>query len=572
MKSLRMALPLLWAYSALRFSCFATDVLTHRNNVEHTGWNSTETTLTPSNVNVRQFGLLANLPVDAPIFAQPLYASGVFIGGSNHNLLIVATENDSVYAFDPNSFALLWKASLLGAGEQPAIPFDSCTDLMWSNSSSPTAPALGITATPVIDRAIGPNGAIYVLAMSMTVGQPQQYYARLHALDLSTGQDMQTETLNSPVTIKATFPSLSGTITFNPQSQRGRPALLLQGGIVYTAWGSQCDTQPYYGWIIAYDENTLKQTAVFNDNPNQNLNGGLGGGGIWGAGGAVAGSPEGDLYFMTGDGLFDTRLLLNGFPWYGDYGDSFMRLGGNLKVIDFFCPSDQYELASLDNDLGCGGVVVLPGIVDNSDATWNLAVGGSKAGTVQIVSRMTGMGGYNNGNTDKIYQEFTLPPPNNAMWSSPAYFNDGANNVIYFGPEGSPLLKYVFANAKLTGPSAMANTICGSNPAYFQFPGASPSVSSNGANASSAIVWAYQNLNPPPSNLPIPDYGTPVLHAFDSNLNELYCSQENPADDISQPPYNASATKFMVPTVCNGEVFVGTTNSVAVFGLLPIPR
>jgi hypothetical protein len=568
MKSLRMALPLLWAYSALRFSCFATDVLTYRNNVEHTGWNSTETTLTPSNVNVSHFGLLANLSVDAPIFAQPLYASGVSVKGISHNLLIVATENDRVYAFDANSFALLWKVSMLGAGEQPAIPYEGCTDLMWSNSSSPTAPALGITSTPVIDRGIGPHGTIYVLAMSMTIAQPQQYYARLHALDLSTGKDMNTKTLKSPVTINATFPSLSGTITFNPQIQRNRPALLLQGGIVYTAFGSQCDTQPYYGWVIAYNAKTLQQTAVWNDNPNQNPNGGLGGGGIWGTGGAVAGSPEGSLYFMTGEGLFDTNLT-NGFPSMGDYGDSFVRLSeGNLAVLDYFCPSDQYQLASLNEDLGCGGVVVLPGIKDNSGTTWIFAIGGSKAGTVQIVNRH-GMSGYNSGNADNVYQEFTLPPPNNEMWSSPGYFNDGKNNVIYFGPVGSPLLKYVFVNAKLTGPTATATANCAGNPNYFQFPGATPSVSSNGANATTAVVWAYQSLNPPNGALPIPGYGTPVLHAFDSNLNELYCSQENPADDFGPA---GSASKFMVPTVCNGEVFVGTTNSVAVFGLLPKSR
>jgi hypothetical protein len=227
-------------------------------------------------------------------------------------------------------------------------------------------------------------------------------------------------------------------------------------------------------------------------------------------------------------------------------------------------------LASLNEDLGCGGVVVLPNIKDNSGNTWVLAIGGSKTGSVKIVNRTHGMGGWQNGNPDTNYQTITLPPPFNSIWSSPAYFNDGTNDVIYFGPEGYPLLKYVFMNAKLTGPSAMATANCAGNPNYFQFPGANPSVSSNGASASTAVVWAYQNMNPGADGTP--RYATPVLHAFDSNLNELYCSQQNPADDISQPPYNALATKFMVPTVCNGKVFVGTTNSVAVFGLLPKSR
>jgi hypothetical protein len=563
MKSLRMVLPLLWASSALHFSCLATDVLTYHNDDERTGWNSTETTLTSSNVNVHQFGLLANLAVDAPIFAQPLYVSGVTVGGSSHNLLIVATENDSVYAFDANSFTLLWQVSLLGAEEQPVLPYDACADLLWTNTSSENAPALGITATPVISRSIGPNGTIYVLAMSMPTNSSQQFaYARLHALDLSTGQEMQTKKLKSPVTISATFPSLTGTITFNPYIQRGRPGLLLQGGIIYTGWGSQCDIQTYYGWIITFNAKTLQQISVMNTNPNQNPNGGLGGGGVWGSGGALAGSPEGSIYLMTGDGLFDTNLSGTGFPSTGDYGDAFMRVSPSLAVLDYFAPSNQYQLASLNSDLGSGGVVVLPAMKDTSGNTWSLAVGAGKDGTMYLANRNQ-MGKYNV--QDQIYQEVTLPPPHNAMFSSAAYFHGGKNFMIYVGPVGSPLLRYNIVNAKLTtNPTATSTTICGTNPNSFSYPGATPSISSNGTNTSSAVIWAYQNLNPAGVGS---HYGTPVLRAYDYNLNELYCSQENPADALG-----GAATKYLVPTVCNGEVFVGTTNSVGVFGLLPNPR
>jgi hypothetical protein len=592
MKSLRVALHLLWACSALPFSCFAADVLTYHNDNEHTGWNPSETTLNPSNVTVSTFGLLQNISVDAPVFAQPLYVSNLAVQGTFHDLLIVATENDSVYAFDADSLSQtpLWKTSLLGAGEVPAIPKNSCGDLLWSTSASgETAPALGITATPIINRNAGKHGTIYVLAVSMNSGSGT-YFARLHALDLSTGTEINTATLKSPATIgsypvtpgsiQTTFPNLSGSLTFNPQAQRNRPGLLLQNGIVYTGWGSQCDERPFYGWIIAYNANTLKQAFVLNLNPNNP--GEEGGAGVWGGGAGLTGSPEGAVYFMTGDGLFDTTLNSNGFPSTGNFATSFMRVAKNLSVVDYFTPMNQAYRGTPNNnfDLGSGGVVVLPDMTDALGNTHSLAVGGGKAIStnnfptscpVYIVNRKN-MGKYNP-SKDKVYQTVGLPEGTgqNGIWGSPAYFNDGTYGYLYFGPESYGLVRYIFMNAKMaSSPQYTSNNM----PPYtiFDVFGATPSISSSGTNASSAVVWAYQNLNPPNEDTDPPRYGTPVLHAFDAHLDEIYWSQQNPADDLSQPPYNALAVKYGVPTVCNGKVFVGTLNSVAVFGLLPTPR
>jgi hypothetical protein len=595
MKLLRVALNLFWACAALRLSCFAADVLTYHNDNLHSGWNQNETTLNPSNVRVSTFGLLQNLGVDAPVFAQPLYASAVPVGRISHNLLIVATENDSVYAFDADSLSQtpLWKISLLGAGEVPAMPDNSCGDLLWSNDpSDETKPQLGITSTPVIDRNAGLHGIIYVLGVSMDSATATHYFARLHALDLSTGKEINTAKLKSPVVIQATYPTNGGTLTFNPQTQRNRAALLLQNGIIYTGWSSQCDQRPFYGWVISYNENTLAQASVRNLNPNNPGEGG--GAGVWGGGAALTGSPEGSIYFLTGDGLFDTMLTKSGFPIHGNFGSSFLRVAKNLSVQDYFTPNNQSYIGNpeINLDLGSGGVVVLPAMTDASGITRSLAVGGGKAvtdssgiptsGPVYIVDR-NNMGKYN-GSQNMAYQTLFLPEGTgqNGIWGSPAYFNDGTFINIYFGPEGYGLVQYVFQSALLPqSPNATSNNL----PPYtiFDVFGATPSISSNGADGTSAVVWAYQNLNPPDETTNPPRYGTPVLHAFraidhfssppsEPALTEIYGSQQNPQDDLGQPPYNALAVKFGVPTVCNGKVFIGTLNSVAVFGLLPQSR
>jgi hypothetical protein len=522
--------PIVLACYALSTHCFAADVLTYHNDNARTGLNSSETTLTPQNVNASSFGLIRNLPVDGAVYAQPLYVSNaqVFSAGQSlgsHNLVIVATEHDSVYAFDADSGTMYWRVSMLGAGEVPSDPL-GCGDI---------TPELGITSTPVIDRAMGSHGTIFVLAMSKTPNTTN-YYDRLHALDIATGQDVL-----SPVTIQASYPGngpnndASGHVIFDPRHERGRAGLLLLNGTIYTEWGSFCDFEPFAGWIIAYNENTFAQTAVFNSNPNgippsSYLPDGSGGG-IWQSGSPAAVDPAGNLYLATGNGPFDTNLN-NGFPSNGDFGDSFLKLSANLKVIDYFTPFDQAKAAANDTDLSSGGSLVLD-IADSGGLVHHLAIAAGKDNNIYVLNR-DNVGKFNSG-SNNIYQELPNALPG-GVWSSPAYFNGS----IYYEPQSHQLRQFKFSNAKLDPvPVSISNTT-------FPYPGGVPSISSSGNT--NGIVW-------------IQEFGNQaILHAYDAtNLsNELYSSV---AVNFGSP------VKFSVPTVCNGKAFVATQSSVGVFGL-----
>jgi hypothetical protein len=527
----------IFACYALSGGGFAADVLTYHNDNAQTGLNPQEGTLAPQNVNANSFGLIRNLPVDGAVFAETLCVSNaqVISGGQFrgfHNLVIVATEHDSVYAFDADSGTLYWRVSLLGAGEVPSDGRD-CADLPGEN---------GVTSTPVIDRAQGPHGTIFVLAMSKTPDDAH-YYERLHALDLATGQNVL-----APVTIQASFPGNGpgadgiGNVIFNPAQQRGRSGLLLANGTIYTQWGSFCDIEPYSGWIIAYNEQTLVQTAVFNSDPNgtppsSDLPGGSGSG-IWQAGSPAGVDAAGNLYDSTGNGPFDTNLNINGFPVSGDYGDTFLKLTPSLKVTDYFTPSDQLTLAVNDGDFGSGGHLILD-IPDSSKVIHHLVISAGKDTNLYLLNRDS-LGGFNS-QGNKVYQELAGALPG-GVWSSPAYFNGS----IYYEPQAHSLLQFqLTSNAMLDPVPTSASKIT------FSFPGGTPSISSLG-NAN-GIVWVQENRN-----------SQVVLHAFDAtNLaNELYSSA---GVNFGVP------TKFAPPTVCNGKVFVGTMNSVGVFGLLQPP-
>jgi hypothetical protein len=535
MNIFRGSVAIFFACCVLSVHGFATDVLTYHNDNTRTGWNSQEATLTPLNVNADTFGLIRNLPVDGAVFAQPLYVSNaqVVTGGQFqgfHNLLIVVTEHDSVYAFDADSGVLYWRVSILGTGEVPSDGL-GCSDLLTEN---------GITSTPVIDRAIGPYGTIYLLAMSKTPDNAS-YIERLHALALATGQDSL-----PPVTIQASYPGNGpgndghGNVIFNPKQQRGRAGLLLTNGTIYTAWGSFCDFPPFTGWIIAYNERTLSQTIVFNTNPNgtppsSDLPDGSGSG-VWQAGQPPAIDAAGNLYVATGNGPFDTHLDSNGFPISRDYGDTLLKLTPSLQVTNFFTPTDQLSLAENDGDFGSGGTLVVD-VADSDNSVHHLAIVAGKDSNIYVVDRDT-MGGFSSP-INNIYQVVTSALPG-GVWSSPAYFNGS----IYYDSQGHSLWQFKFTgNATLDPVPVSAST------ALFPFPGGTPSVSSLGN--SNGIVWIKELRN-----------GQVILHAYDANnlATELYSSA---GVSIGAP------TKFGPPTVCNGKVFVGTMNSVGVFGLLP---
>ena len=505
-------------------AAFSQNVLTYHNNNARTGLNAAETTLTLSNVNSASFGKLFTVTVDGLVDGEPLYLSAVPIPGSGtHNLLIVVTENDSVYAFDADTGGAIWNISTLGAGEKASD----------DRGCSQVTPQIGITSTPVIRRPAGSNGVIYTVAMSKN--SSGDYFQRLHALDAMTGKELY----NGPVTITAKYPgtgdnSSGGEVVFDPAQYKERSGLLLAGDTVYLTWASHCDIRPYTGWVMGYNATTLAQKTVINVTPNGNE------GAIWGSGAGLTADGSGNIFFLDANGVFDTTLTSGGFPDSGDYGNAFIRLttSGGLAVADYFEMDNGVEESNGDVDLGSGGALLLPPMKDGSGNTWNLAVGAGKDTNLYIVNRES-MGKFNpksNGN----YQELSGALPG-GIWSMPAY----ANGRLYYGPVGQPILEFQFKDAKLlTTPVAKTNN-------SFGYPGATPSISSN--KGSNTIVWAAENTNPA------------VLHAYNAKtLVELY----NTNQAAGGRDHFGAGNKYITPMIINGKVYVGTTNGVGAFGLL----
>jgi outer membrane protein assembly factor BamB len=351
----------------------AQDVLTYHNNNARTGLDSKETILTTANVNATSFGKLFTIPVDGKVDAQPLYLSAVTIAGKGtHNLLIVATEHGSVYAFDADTGVNVWRRTTLKSGE-------TTSDVRGCDQ---VTPEIGITSTPVIRRPAGSNGVIYTVAMSKD--SSSNYHQRLHALDAATGNEL----FNGPVEIQAKFPgsgdnNSGGFVIFDPAQYKERSGLLLLTGTVYLAWASHCDIRPYTGWIMGYSAATLKQTTVLNVTPNGNE------GAIWGSGAGLAADSNSNLYVLLANGVFDTILNSNGFPNSGDFGNSFLKLSttSGLAVADYFEMYNQQSENDADIDLGSGGALLLPTMKDALNQSWQLAVGAGKDSNLYIVNR-----------------------------------------------------------------------------------------------------------------------------------------------------------------------------------------
>jgi len=501
------------------------DVITYHYDNLRTGLNPQEMILNPSNVTSAKFGKLGSFSVDGKVDAQPLYLSGVNIPGKgSKNVLYVVTEHDSVYAFDADSIngttsAFLWKASVLGSGERPSD----------NRGCDQVSPEIGITSTPVIDRS---RNALYVVAMSKD--SSGNYFQRLHALDLTTGAEL----FGGPTTITAKFPgtgahSSGGNVVFDPRQYKERPGLLQLGNTIYTTWASHCDIGPYTSWMMSFSADTLAQTSVLNLVPNGND------GGIWMSGAAPSADAAGNIYFIIGNGDFDTTLDGNGFPKNGNCGNCFVKVTSTapLQLLDYFTPLNTVSESNGDVDFGSGGQLLLPDLVDGSGQTRHIGVGAGKDGNIYIVD-LENMGKFN-ANQDNIYEQ--INGQIGGVYSKPAYFN----NTVYYGAVNDNLKAFPITSAKLAG------TPSSKSAHSFGYPGTTPSVSSSGN--SNGIVWAIENSGA-------------VLHAYDAtNLSkELYNSSQaaNGRDSFS-------GNKFITPMVANGKVFIGTPNSVAVFGLLP---
>ncbi len=505
------------------------DVTTYHYDNARDGLNANEKALTLANVNSNSFGKLGLYSVDGHVDAVPLYLSQLTINGGTHNVLYAVTEHDSIYAFDADSGAVLWQKSALETGEAPSD----------NHGCGQISPEIGITDTPVIDRKLG---AIFFVAMSLD--GKGAYHQRLHALNLTTGAEMQ----GGPSEITASYPgtgefSQNGMQIFDPAQYAERVGLLLMNGSLFLGWTSHCDEDPYTGWLMMYNETTLKQTSVLNLTANgptePHYEGGEGS--IWQAGAGLAGDSQGNVYFLDANGIFDTSMNGSGFPSQGDYGNSFMKVSsanGKLTPADYFAVYNSLAESLADHDLGSGGVLLLPDMTDANGATLHLAVGAGKDGNIYLVNR-DNMGKFNS-SANNIYQE--LPGAVGPVFGMAAYFN----NAIYYGGVNDVLQAFTLQDAKLnTTPSSQSSTV-------FGYPGTTPSISANGTQ--NGIVWAVENAT------------LAVLHAYDaSNLgHELYNSSQaaNGRDNFG------AGNKFITPMIINGKVYVGTPNGVAVFGLL----
>jgi Abnormal spindle-like microcephaly-assoc'd, ASPM-SPD-2-Hydin/Protein of unknown function (DUF1573) len=502
---------------------------TFHNDNARDGQNTNETVLTTGNVNYKQFGKLFSQPVDGLVYAQPLYVPAVSIPGQGvHNVVYVVTEHDSIFAYDADSLTAspLWQTSLINPSAGVTTVPASDVELAPCQS---VGPEIGITGTPVIDPA---NTTIYLLARTKEVsGGVTNYVQRLHALDITTGAEQS----GSPVVIQASVPgngedSVNGSVAFDPFLQNSRVSLLLANGVVYLGWASLCDRQPYHGWVIGYDANTLAQVGVFNTSPN------FAASGVWQGGGGIAADSAGNLYLNSANGRFD--IPAGGVEW----GDTVLKLDATsgLSVADYFTPFNQYTDDSEDLDLGSGGPLLLP---PQKGHTTQLLISVGKDGTVYLVNRAD-MGHFSPLSNSQDVQ--TLTAALGEMTSTPTYFN----NQVYFWAAGDYLKAFTLELGLLSETPVSTGSL------KSGYPGAVLSVSANGSL--NGIIWALETDKH--ANL-----GPAVLRAYDAaNISrELYDSTQAGGRDKA-----GVAVRFTAPTVANGKVYIGTSTEIDVYGLL----
>jgi hypothetical protein len=499
-------------------------VTTSQYNNSRTGAALNEKILTPRNVNTKQFGKLGAFKVDGAVYAQPLYVAGVEVPGKGmHDILYVATEHDSVYAFDiahPGD-SPLWQVSFLNkaTGETTVSEDDAQCPFI--------RPEIGITSTPVIDIK---TGTLYVLARTKIRhrGTADEYFQRLHALAITNG----VEKFGGPKLITASVQgkgagASNGQVAFDPLKENARAALTLANNTVYIAWASSCDVDPYHGWVMGYDAETLAQKSVLNVNPDGSE------AGIWLSDTGPAVDADGSLFIPTGNGTFDAG------SGGRDYGDSVLKLdGASLAIRDYFTPHDQERISNADSDVGSSGPTLLP---DQPGPHRHLLLQPTKDSTIYVIDR-DNMGKYHR-ESDALLQTVHL---SGGGYGAIAYWNGHA----FFAASDDNLRDYAVKNGQLV--------LSASTRMKFENPGATPSISADGNK--NAIVWAITTKVWNGA-----DNRSAVLYAFDaSRLGEpIYTSEQT-----SQRDRAAFAARFVIPVVVNGRVYFGTRGEVEVYGLL----
>jgi len=491
-----------------------------------TGANLLETVLTPQNVNAAQFGRTTFFPVDGDVYAQPLYVPQLEIPGKGtHNVVFIATEKDSVYAFDADAASTepLWQVSFLDA--QKNISPVSARDVFCPFIQ----PDIGITSTPVIDL---PSKTLYALARTKEAPKEKWVFRqKLHALDLATG----TEKFGGPVTIRASFQGdkslfSKGVTEFDPQRENQRAALLLVNNNVFVTWASSCDVGPYYGWVMSYDARTLKQTGVLNVSPGAKESG------IWQADAGPAADSNGNVYLVTGNGKFTAA------SGGRDYGDSVLKIAltpNGLSVRDYFTPADQEHLNDTDGDFGSGSPILLP---DQPAPHSHLLLAAGKSAKLYELDR-DNLGHFHPGDDSNAVQ---VVPAGAQSFGAPAYWN---GHVFYF-LMNDYLRDYALQSGRLSAQPVAKSTTNINDPG-------TPAISANGAK--NAIVWILSTKVWNGPDQPA------ILFAYDAaNVSrELYNSTQNPTRDRA-----GNALRFTIPTVANGRVYVPTKRRIDVYGLL----
>ena len=517
-------------------------VLTQRGDLTRLGWDSTETTLNVAAVQSGDFGRRVAYPVDGKIYAQPLYAPGLEIDGGLHNVVIAATQHDTVYAFDADASspdaAPLWKTSLVQPG---ARTFQAATDKVADGTlCNSIVPEVGISSTPVIDWA---TKTIYVMALDVEQGTMTY---RMYALDLLTGKIKQPSTMVAGSSRGDGDDSDNGVVEFAASKEQQRIGLTLVDGTVYAGFSSWCSRNPYHGWVMGFAAAGLKQTIVYDDTPNAE------GGGLWESEAGFSADSHGHLYIVTGNGPFD--LNTGG----ADAGDTILEMeprDGTLVAVDSFTPYDQACRAQHDQDLGSGSPLAIPGADE--------MILSSKTGSVYVLNQ-SDLGGYTKDpassgscanwptatNIDKVKQELAVQTVPGGMWGTWAYWSDGKTGYVYGSGSAGNLTQWQLTSSGTIDPTPVAQV-----PLAYTYPGSIPVVSSDGGDPASAILWTVDQTN-----------GATLRAYAASNVSrQIWSSAQDPARNGMD---TGEFDHFSVPTTADGLVMVGDQKSLDIYGLL----